>query len=127
VNLALAAVDHFNRFLGLGSANVKREPLAQAAPRALSEAQQRARLRAAEVSRPRDRAIVTLLLYTGLRLHELVALDVEDVSVSARKGLVAIRSGKGDAYREVPLNRPCREALVPLWRSECAAIGAPRI
>lgn len=36
VNLALAAVDHFNRFLGLGPASVKREQLAQAAPRALS-------------------------------------------------------------------------------------------
>ena len=111
VNLALAAVDHFNRFLGLGPANVKREPLAQAAPKALSEEQQRALLRAAEASRPRDRAIVTLLLYTALRLHELVDLDVGDVSISARKGLLVVRSGKGDAYREVPLNRPCREAL----------------
>jgi site-specific recombinase XerC len=111
VNLALAAVDHFNRFLGLGPANVKREPLAQAAPRALSEEQQRALLRAAEASRPRDRAIVTLLLHTALRLHELVDLDVGDVSISARKGLLVVRSGKGDAYREVPLNRPCREAL----------------
>jgi len=111
VNLALAAVDHFNRFLGLGPANVKREPLAQAAPRALSEEQQRALLRAAEASRPRDRAIVTLLLYTALRLHELVALDVEDLSISARKGLLVVRSGKGDVYREVPLNRPCRAAL----------------
>jgi hypothetical protein len=42
VNLALAAVDHFNRFLGLGPANVKRERLAQAAPRALVEDEQRA-------------------------------------------------------------------------------------
>ena len=50
VNLALAAVDHFNRFLGLGPANVKREPLAQAAPRALLEDDQRALLRAAEAS-----------------------------------------------------------------------------
>jgi integrase/recombinase XerC len=116
VNLALAAVDHFNRFLGLGSANVKREPLAQAAPRALSEGQQRALLRAAEVGRPRDRAIVVLLLYTAIRLHELVALDVEDVSVSARKGLLVVRSGKGDAYREVPLNRPSRAAL-DVWLS----------
>ncbi len=111
VNLALAAVDHFNRFLGLGPANVKRETLQQAAPRALSEDQQRALLRAAEGSRPRDRAIVTLLLYAGLRLGELAALNVEDMSVSARKGIVVVRSGKGDAYREVPLNRPCREAL----------------
>jgi hypothetical protein len=29
---------------------------------------------------------VTLLLHTALRLHELVALDVDDVSISARKG-----------------------------------------
>jgi len=35
VNLALAAVDHFNRFLGLGPAIVSREPLAQTAPRAV--------------------------------------------------------------------------------------------
>jgi len=125
VNLALAAVDHFNRFLGLGPANVKREPLAQAAPRALSEDDQRALLRAAEASRPRDRAIVTLLLYTALRLGELVALDVEDVSMSARKGLMVIRSGKGDVYREVPLNRPCRNALEPLLsaRRKAAADG----
>ncbi|MDQ6804868.1 MAG: tyrosine-type recombinase/integrase [Actinomycetota bacterium] len=125
VNLALAAVDHFNRFLGLGSANVKREPLTQAAPRALAEGQQRALLRAAEAARPRDRAIVVLLLYTAIRLHELVALDVEDVSVSARKGLLVVRSGKGDAYREVPLNRQCRAAL-EAWlaaRSERAVDG----
>jgi len=111
VNLALAAVDHFNRFLGLGAANVKRERLASTAPRALSEEQQRGLLRAAELARPRDGAIVTLLLYTALRLHELVDLDVGDVSISARKGLLVVRSGKADAYREVPLNRPCRAAL----------------
>ncbi|MGO9881866.1 MAG: tyrosine-type recombinase/integrase [Solirubrobacteraceae bacterium] len=111
VNLALAAVDHFNRFLGLGPANVKREPLAQAAPRALSTEEQRALLRAAELARPRDGTIVTLLLYTALRLHEFAALDVEDVAISARKGVVVVRSGKGDAYREVPLNRPSRAAL----------------
>ena len=111
VNLALAAVDHFNRFLGLGPANVKREPLAQAAPRALLEEQQRALLRATEASRPRDRAIVTLLLYTALRLQEVVALDVDDVSISARKGMLVVRSGKGDAYREVPLNASSRKAV----------------
>ncbi len=120
VNLALAAVDHFNRFLGLGPANVQREPLAQAAPKALSEEQQRALLRAAEASRPRDRAIVTLLLYTALRLHELVDLDVGDVSISARKGVLVVRSGKGEVYREVPLNRPCRDALERLLADRVA-------
>ena len=122
VNLALAAVDHFNRFLGLGPANVKREPLAQAAPRALSIDQQRELVNgAAEDSRPRDRAIVTLLLYTALRLNELVSLDVDDVSISARKGLLVVKSGKGDLYREVPLNRSCRQALTDWLRDRAAA------
>lgn len=111
VNLALAAVDHFNRFLGLGPAIVSREPLAQSAPRALSSDEQRALVREAEAGKPRDRAIVVLVLYTGLRLTELVALDVGDARISARKGLLVVRSGKGDRYREVPLNRPVRDGL----------------
>ncbi|MCA1679232.1 MAG: hypothetical protein LC777_09950, partial [Actinobacteria bacterium] len=88
VNLALAGVDSFNRFLGLGAANVAREPVAQASPRALSEEEQRDLLRAAEASKPRDRAIVVVLLYTGLRLGELAALDLAGTRLSARKGIV---------------------------------------
>ncbi len=84
----------------------------QAAPRALSEDEQRSLLRAVErCPSSRDRAIVTVLLYTGLRLSELAALEVTDVAVSARKGVVTVRSGKGDAFREVPLNSVCRDAL----------------
>jgi Domain of unknown function (DUF4158)/Phage integrase family len=33
------------------------------------------------------------------------------VLISARKGLLVVRSGNGDAYPEVPLNRSCRQAL----------------
>lgn len=111
VNLALAGVDSFNRFLGLGAANVAREPVAQASPRALSEEEQRDLLREAEASKPRDRAIIVALLYTGLRLGELAALDLADTRLSARKGLVVVRAGKGDSYREVPLNGAVRGAL----------------
>jgi site-specific recombinase XerC len=66
---------------------------------------------------------VTLLLYTALRLHELVALDLDDVSISARKGLLVIRSGKGDLYREVPLNPSCRQPLTDWLRERAAADG----
>jgi hypothetical protein len=57
VNLALAATDHFNRFIGLGPAVVTRERLVQTAPRALDEDQQRDLIRAAEhaTARPGDR------------------------------------------------------------------------
>jgi integrase/recombinase XerC len=129
VNLALAAVDHFNRFLGLGPAIVSREPLAQTAPRALSQDDQRALVRAAEDSKPRDRAIVVLLLYTALRLSELVALDIADARLSARKGLLVVRAGKGDFYREVPLNKPVRDAL-EVWlkdRAKRVDVGDPAL
>jgi integrase/recombinase XerC len=123
VNLALAAIDHFNRFLGVGPAAVARERPAQAAPRALSEDEQRALLRATEARPPRDRAIIVVLLHTGLRLSELVALDVDDVRLSARKGLVVVRSGKGDAFREVPLNASARTAL-DAWLSARRSVAA---
>jgi site-specific recombinase XerD len=44
----------------------------------------------------RATAIVALLLFTGLRLSEAAAMQVADVRISARKGLVVVRSGKGD-------------------------------
>jgi site-specific recombinase XerC len=44
-----------------------------------------------------------MLLFTGLRLSEAAALRFADVRISARKGVVVVRSGKGDAYREVEL------------------------
>lgn len=112
VNQALAALDNFYRSVGVGRPEVAREELPQVAPRALEEDDQRLFLRAVEADpSARDRAIATVFFYTGLRLSELAALDVADVSVSARRGRVRVRSGKGDAYREVPLNSACRAAL----------------
>ena len=66
VNQALAGMDHLFRFLGLGAAIVRREELPRSAPRALDVEQQRLLLQAAEESTARDRAIVALLLFTGL-------------------------------------------------------------
>lgn len=33
------------------------------------------------------------------------------MSVTARRGMVRVRAGKGDTYRDVPLNSACRKAL----------------
>jgi len=118
VNLTLAALDHFYRFLGLGPAQIRREDLPQAAPRALSVEETRRLLRAAErgaesgtTGGVRDRAILTMLLFTALRIAELAALNRADVAISARKGVVTVRRGKGDRYRQVPLNAEVRDAL----------------
>jgi len=112
VNQALAAIDALYRSLGMGRPDVKREGLAQVAPRALAEDAQRRFLRAVErCPSARDRAIATVFFYTVLRLAELAALDVADVAVSPRRGRLRAALGKGDAYREVPLNSACRSAL----------------
>jgi integrase/recombinase XerC len=38
-------------------------------------------------------------------------LEEEDVSIAGRKNRIIVRSGKGDRYREIPLNAEVREAL----------------
>lgn len=58
-----------------------------------------------------------LLFYTAIRLGECAVLNLEDVCICTRKGVVIIRSGKGDAYPKVPLNTQVREAL-RLWLKE---------
>ena len=118
VNLALASADHIYRFLNLGPANVRRERLPQAAPKALDPEEQTQLLRALQQrGSKRDSAIGYLLLYTGIRISELHALTIDDVPVSTRKGQVIVRSGKGDAYREVPFNADTRNA-VTAWLIE---------
>lgn len=56
-------------------------------------------------------AIIQLLLNTGIRESELCALEFSDVNISERKGILIIRSGKGNKYREIPLNKDVRNAL----------------
>ena len=53
----------------------------------------------------RDRAILELFYASGLRLSELVGLDLEDVNLSARMVRVM---GKGAKERLVPFNRARR-------------------
>lgn len=112
VNQALAAIDNFYRSRSVGRPDVAREELPQVAPRALEEVDQRSLLRAVErCPSARDRAIATVFLNTALRLAELAALAVGDISISARRGKLTVRSGKGESYREIPLNSTCRDAL----------------
>lgn len=112
VNSALTAIDHFYQYLGMEPVKVKREDLPQLAPRALSKEEQKRFVRAAErCRRSKDRAVALLLFYTGIRIGECAALDVDDVSVFGRKNRVTIRSGKGEKYRVIPLHSEAVEAV----------------
>ena len=55
----------------------------------------------------RSRPIMAHLVDSG-------TLTLDDVRLSSRKGLVIVRMGKGNTYREVPLNAEVRTAL-DIW------------
>lgn len=121
VNAHLTALDHFYEHLGLGTVRVRRNPPPRLAPRSLDVREQKRYLRAVE-RRPlsRDRAIGRLLFYSGLRVSELVDLDVDDVPISARKGMVRVRSGKNETSREVPLLDASVRDAVREWKKDRA-------
>ncbi|WP_392542583.1 tyrosine recombinase XerC [Oryzobacter telluris] len=57
----------------------------------------------------RNRAALELLYATGIRVGELVGLDVDDLDLSS---LVLRVVGKGDKERRVPFGLPARDAVV---------------
>jgi len=65
---------------------------------------------------PRDRVLALLPLYAGLRVSETVALDVDDVRLSARKGTLRVR-GKGGKPRDLPIRAQLRTDL-QAWLGE---------
>lgn len=62
---------------------------------------------------PRDSALVSLLLTTGLRRSEAAALKWTDVNFD--RGVLTVRHGKGDKAREVPIIEATLERL-RTWR-----------
>lgn len=59
----------------------------------------------------RDKALAFLMLYAGPRVEEVERLNVQDVEIRPRSGVLHIRQGKGLRERDVPLPKPAREAL----------------
>jgi len=51
--------------------------------------------------------------YAGLRIAETVALDLNNLRTSARKGHLVVHYGKGGHYREVPLHPSCAGPSTP--------------
>jgi integrase/recombinase XerC len=68
----------------------------------------------------RDRAILELFYASGLRLSELVEIDLEDLNLSARMVRVM---GKGGKERILPFNQSAADAL-RAWIKDRAAILA---
>ena len=103
----------FYRFLGSeklvkdnAAAKVTHPKFETKPPRVLSRLEYRA-LRDACRDDARIAAVVELLLQTGMRIGELASLTLESVSDS----FIKIPVIEGHAQREIPLNKPAKNAL----------------
>jgi site-specific recombinase XerD len=60
----------------------------------------------------RDHCILIVLLNTGLRVSELINLEMMDITLMDRKGELRVRAGKGEKQRVLPLNNTARKSLI---------------
>ncbi len=115
----LTTLRHFYRFLEREEALPSGDPTAhlllpkigRALPQAPTRAQVDAVLDKPDAATPlgaRDRAMLELLYATGLRVSELVNLEVKQVNLEA--GFLRVR-GKGGRERVVPLGTKAREKI----------------
>jgi len=117
IQRALSALRSFYRYLmreQLAERNPASGVAAPKAPRRLPKTlttDQAVRLVSVEGQEPfdvRDRALLELLYSSGLRLAELVSLNLADLDLA--DGMVRV-TGKGRKTREVPIGSKAREAL----------------
>jgi integrase/recombinase XerC len=127
----LAALRTFARYLRR-EGDIEGDPAAlvgtpkreQRLPAHLGEAEMAKLLEIPDTSQPlgrRDRAILELFYASGLRLSELVGLDLDDVHLSSRMVRVL---GKGRKERLVPFN-PKAEAALRAWLKDLQAWPVP--
>src|SRR6266566_17354 len=97
-------------------------------PRHLDDQEEQALVAAVtETGSLRDRAIIVLMLHTGLRTRELCTLTRAQVRLGKRSGMLTVL-GKHNKYREIPLNitaRTALEAYDPSLRKKSSQDHAP--
>lgn len=130
---AVVAVRSFHRFCaaegllaGDPSEDVGTPRVPQGIPKALDEAEVEALLGAVNGDDPRaqrDRAILETLYATGIRISELVGLDLADLDLD--DGLVRVL-GKGGKERVVPVGRAAQAALAAYLRDGRLALRSAR-
>jgi integrase/recombinase XerC len=93
-------------------------------PAHLAEQEMSRLLETPDLSTPfgrRDRAILELFYASGLRLSELVGLDLDDVNLAGRVVRVL---GKGGKERVVPFNKTAGQAI-KAWLADLAGLTLP--
>ncbi|WP_327116960.1 tyrosine-type recombinase/integrase [Nocardia sp. NBC_01730] len=118
--LALAAIDTFYRWRGLGPAAVARVKVRPARPRTLDNDEQRDLLRAAADHGPREDAMVRVLLHNGLTVSQVHLLNADFLQLTDNGGHLHVHSLDGQV-RTAVLAASTREAL-RRWLVERRAI-----
>lgn len=116
IKIKFAAITAYSRYINRPDIveNIRRPETRNnrnIAPKSLSKNDYNRLLRNAERAGKRTAAIVYTLLYTGLRVSEIAALNIDDVKLGARSGSVTVRNGKGQIARIVPLPAEARHYL----------------
>jgi integrase len=134
INAKMAAVKSFLRWahearvIKVMPAAPKPRKLGRRSVKRLGTVQQRELLRLASRDRnPRNPAMVEILIETGLRVAELVALCWRDVETSDRKGTLEIREGKGCKHRRVALSPEALRAFKKLRELDPKAAPDDRV
>ncbi len=88
-------------------------------PKALAETALRRLLRAVHADgNLRDIAMIELFVGTGLRVEELLTLQVDDLVLNPRSGYVKVRKSKHGNPRTVPLTAQVRNTLAAYLQSQ---------
>jgi integrase/recombinase XerD len=106
----LAAISVFSRFLERSDIieDVQRKEKVQdnEIPESLTESEEKQLLKDVEADgNLRNTAIVYTLLYTGIRISELCALNIDDIKMNEKKRLLVVKNNNGEIDREIPLSK----------------------
>lgn len=113
INNSLTAIEHVLKFMNVSIEKTVRETWPQLSIRALTSYEEEGFIHAAiQCNSTKDRALVLLLLDTGIKLGECAALNVDDVQLTAHTGKITIND-----ERTISLGGECRKALV-MWLIE---------
>lgn len=119
-NICLA-FNNYGQFLGVDLRVKPPSREKRKVPRFLSEQEVQSFLFA--IDSVRDRALFTLLAYTGMRCAELCNLKREDVNFEGRT--LIIQNGKGGKSAEIPVARVALDSLSDYLRSGLRQDHAP--
>lgn len=112
----LAAISVFSRFLGRAEIVLDiqhKEKMKECEiPESLEDSEEKRLLKEVELDgNLRNTAIVYTLLYTGIRVSELCALNIDDIEISDEKGRLLVKNKKGEIERIVPLSKEVSKHL----------------